>query len=316
MHRFGFIVLALFLAGCGGKNGGSGFSDEDDSNTYSEYFKEMTPPYALSDSGLLANKDTTLIRSAEWESIIPDSVAKDLFGSAQKVKYTPLGMFKGKKKETYFLVKGTRENRKAALIVVKGPEQETAVLPFLKPDTDASTKQKSSFEANFSVVRSTTRKLANDILQDGKEVYAYSDIGKTFDLVMTDQLDDAKLELINPIDTLGKTFTYAGDYGKDKRNLVSVRDGRKKGLITVFVHIEKNDGTCTGEIKGDAELVDETTAIYRTAGDPCVMTIKFGKSAVTLEEQEGCGSRRDLECSFNGSFNKRKGDATAKGKAE
>lgn len=318
MFRSGVLALVIFLAGCGGNDSGNDNRPEKGTaQPFATYFKEMKPPYALSDSGLLANKDTTVIRSEAWKSVIPDSIILQVFGKKDKVKFISLAQFKGKKGETYFLAKGIRDSRTAALIVVSSEAADsTSVLPFLVPDSDKATRQITSMEANFSIIRTTVRKGPDDVFQEGKDVYAYSDIGKTFDLVMTDPLSDEKGELLNPIDTLAKTYKWAGDYGKDKRNIVSVRDGRKQGLITVFIHIDKGDGDCTGEIKGDAEIIDEQTAIYRTAGDPCILTLKFGKSGVTLEEQEGCGSRRGLECSFNGTFNRKKeaGAASAKKK--
>lgn len=309
MFRFAVFCTLIFLSACGSKdknsmaNTGNGGGNAD----YTALFRQMKPPYTLSDSGLLANKDTTQIRSEAWNSFIPDSTKEAIFGATSRISYTPLALFKGKKQETYYLVKAARDNKRAALLVVSAlPDSLTAVLPFMVPDKEANTKQVTSFESNFSVIRTVQRSLPDDKFQEGKDVFAYSEIGRTFDLVMTDPLSDDKPELTNPIDTLGRTYAFAGDYSRDKRNIVSVRDGRKKGLITVFIHMEAREGACTGEIKGDAEIINEQTATYRTPGDPCILTLKFAKGSVTLQEQEGCGSRRGLECSFNGTFKKKK----------
>jgi hypothetical protein len=123
-------------------------------------------------------------------------------------------------------------------------------------------------------------------------------------------LDERNLALVNPIDTLSKTHKLAGDYVKDKRNIVSVRDGRRPNLLTVFVHIEK--GNCTGEIKGDAIISSPTEAIYRQTGDPCILKLNFTGSTVKLTEVEGCGSRRGQDCAFEGSFTRKKQSATKK----
>ncbi len=48
-------------------------------------------------------------------------------------------------------------------------------------------------------------------------------------LIMTDALDDKVTELTNPIDTFSRKQKYTADYGRGKMNLVSIRDGRKKG---------------------------------------------------------------------------------------
>ena len=87
-----------------------------------------------------------------------------------------------------------------------------------------------------------------------------------------------------------------------KMNLVSVRDGRKNDRITFFIHFEKENGECTGELKGEAIMKSvRNTAEYREAGDPCVLKFIFGSSSVYVYRREGCGSRRGLNCSFDGS---------------
>lgn len=309
MFRLAVLCTLIIFSACGSKEKNSTATTSDGSGNadFTALFRQMKPPYTLSDSGLLANKDTAQIRSEAWNSFIPDSTKELIFGSTSRISYTPLGSFVGKKKETYYLVKATRDNKKAALLLASAhPDSITAVLPFIVPDKETNTKQVTTFESNFSVIRTVQRTLPDDSFQEGKDVFAYSEIGRTFDLVMTDPLSDEKPDLTNPIDTLGRTYAYAGDYSRDKRNIVSVRDGRKKGLITVFIHMEAREGACTGEIKGDAEIIDEQTATYRTPGDPCILTLKFAKGSVTLQEQEGCGSRRGLECSFNGTFKKKK----------
>ena len=47
------------------------------------------------------------------------------------------------------------------------------------------------------------------------------------------------------------------------------------------------------------------TAEYREAGDPCILKFIFTAGSVSLKE-EGCGSRRGLQCLFDGSFPKKK----------
>ena len=53
-------------------------------------------------------------------------------------------------------------------------------------------------------------------------------------------------------------------------------------------------------------LRSANTAEYREDGDPCILKFIFSSTAVTLKELEGCGSRRGLNCSFDGSFARKK----------
>ncbi|MBK8952534.1 MAG: hypothetical protein IPM85_09895 [Chitinophagaceae bacterium] len=139
-------------------------------------------------------------------------------------------------------------------------------------------------------------------MSDGKDVYVLNADAAIFTLIMTDALEEKISELINPIDTLPRKHKYAADYGSGKMNLVSIRDGRKTDRLTFFVHFEKNSGNCTGELKGEAIWKTPTMAEYRQDGDPCVLKLTFTRTGVTVTE-ENCGSRRtSLNCSFNGSF--------------
>ena len=129
---------------------------------------------------------------------------------------------------------------------------------------------------------------------------------KSFMLIMTDALDDRESELTNPIDTFSRKQKYTADYGSGKMNLVSFRDGRKNDRLSFFIHFERNNGECTGELKGEAIIKSPTLAEYKEGGDPCVLQFKFSSSAVTIKEIEACGSRRGLRCSFDGTYPRKK----------
>ena len=123
---------------------------------------------------------------------------------------------------------------------------------------------------------------------------------------MTDALTDKVTELINPIDTLPRKNKLSADYANGKMNLVSVRDGRRSDRISFFIHFEKNNGECTGELKGEAMLKSPTTAEYREDGDPCVLKFIFSSTFCNVKRRRRCGSRRGLNCAFDGSFARKK----------
>jgi hypothetical protein len=283
MARFGYYFLLLILAACGSQQATPEEESAENYGQFSKLFQEVAPPYTLSDSALLNNKDTAQIRNQAFLDFIPDSVSNKVFGNKAKVRYTPMARFDGGKNGTFYLVKGASGNKRAAFLVDK----------------------------NLAVTRNISKRPTGEPLAEGKDVFAFSTSSNSFELVMTDPLDDLPLVLVNPIDTLARTHKLAGDYQRSKNNLVSVRDGRKEGLLTVFIHISDNDGACTGEIKGDAELVGPNQAVFRQAGNPCILNILFTKNGVTLEEQEGCGSKRGLECRFDGNYPRKK-EAKAK----
>jgi hypothetical protein len=307
MLRIGFILLCLVMVSCGSKKSGekeeNGFSYE----TFSEKFTTASLPYDLSDTALLRNRDTVTIRSTKFYSFISDSIKNKIFGKGVKIKYTPLVKIPNAKSHTFYILKAVGGGKKAAILLSFDKNNEfVAALPYLVPDEDPTTSQETSIDKSYSISRNISQRKPNEVIADGKDVYAFDPSSKRFALIMTDPLNDANLEVINPIDTLPRKNKFSGDYVKDKNNFVSVRDGRYPNQLIVFVHRDQNSGECTGELKGPILLTSASSAIYREGGDPCVLTFRFSTSSVMLKEDEGCGSHRGLNCSFDGSFPKKK----------
>jgi hypothetical protein len=194
----------------------------------------------------------------------------------------------------------------AFLVAFDKKQQFIAGMPALQPDQKSSTGQSFSIDRRYSITKKVQLRNSDGSISEGKDVYALNIEGKNFILIMTDALDDKITELINPIDTLARTHKFSADYSTGKMNLVSIRDGRKNDRLTFFIHFEKNNGECTGELKGEAILKTNNTAEYSEGGDPCKLRFIFSSSSVTLQEIEGCGSRRGMKCSFDGSFAKKK----------
>lgn len=309
MFRIWLFILCAVVSSCGDggtkeNDGGFGLAQ------FSEMFKKTALPFEISDTALLNNKDTTAVRNPVFDAFLPDSIKHLVFGKTGAVKYVPLVKAVMDDEETYFVLKAISGKKLAALIYVFDKEGSFgAAFPLLVPDSDPATVQVSSIDKAKTISRAITKQVSAEEIREGKDVYAYSASAKTFSLIMTDVLDDDKLELINPIDTLPKTNALAGDYRQGKKSLVSLRDGRNVNEIQFFIHFENEKSDCKGELKGTALFTSSKMAVYRQGGDPCVLELHFSSSAVTLREVEGCGSHRGLECSFNGKFTRRKATA-------
>jgi len=305
MARLSFIVM-LFVLGC---NTQQTPEQEDDMTfefvNFEKKFKTVSAPYHLTDTGLLKNSDTASLTNVSFAGFIPDSVKKKISLNPATIKYIPLSKLKLPNGENYFIVKTMSGMRKAALLIAFDKDSFGAVMPFLIPDDDPKTTQLSTIDKSFSIVRSVSHKTADDVITEGKDVYVYNHDAKSFTLIMTDILDEKAVELINPIDTFRTANKWAGDYINGKRNIVSIRDGRAADEINFFVHFEKDNGNCKGELKGTAFFASSKIAVYRQGGDPCVMELHFSTTSVTVKEMEGCGAHRDLKCSFNGTFTKK-----------
>lgn len=300
MVRIGFVLIGLVLAACnGGKKDKDGFSYEK----FAELFPPVQASYQLSDADLLKNKDTTGIRSPEFAAFIPDSIKAKLFGKTAKVRYIALARVKASKTTSYYIVKAVAGSKRAALLLPFTNDQFDAVFPFLVPDNDATTTQVSSIDKSQAIIKAISQRKAGGTTSEGRDVYQYIPEARQFTLVLTNPLNNTA-EIINPIDTLPRKHKFSGDYVKDKKNFVSVRDGRSANELMVFIHIEKGD--CSGEIKSTVLLTSATRGVYRQGGDPCELSFQFAGNSVTVAEAGGCGSRRGLDCSFDGSFKRKK----------
>lgn len=304
MKRLGCLLGLVAVLSCGTKKGAAP-EDENtfDYETFSKHYAVAKLSYQLTDTGLLRNRDTARLMAAQLAPFIADSIKKKLFGKTTGIRYIPLKKIENKKGESYFITKAVSGGKTVALLTVFGKEKDAAAsFPFLVPDADAATVQVSTIDNAYSVSRNVVRKGKDDVTVEGKDVYAYNAAINGFTLVLTDLLDEKVQDLINPIDTLPRKHRFSGDYVRDKKNIVSIRDGRNAAELNMFVHFEKEAGECTGELKGTLFFTSTTTAVYRQGGDPCALEFRFAGSTVTLREEEGCGAHRGLRCSFDGSY--------------
>lgn len=299
MYRIGIVLLGLIVWSCKGKKDEKGFSYE----SFAELFPPVQATYQISDADLLSNKDTTVIRSADFEKFISDSVKQKLFGKTGKVKYIALARIKAPEKTSYYIVKAINGNKRVALLLPFTNNQFDVAFPLLVPDNDGTTKQVSSIDKSNAITKSITQKKPGGDVGEGKEVYQYVPAAKQFTLLLTSPLN-ATAEIINPIDTLPRKNKFSGDYIMDKKNFVSIRDGRNSTELLLFIHIEK--GECSGEIKGSLLMTSSTKGVYRQGGDPCQLSFQFAGNTVSVKEDGGCGSRRGLDCSFDGRYKKKK----------
>jgi len=321
MYRIGVVLLGILLVACNGgdKKEQKGKTGESDGNPvgFSSRFEAAAVSYQLTDTALLNSKDTARLSADYLTALLADSTVKKVFGKTKGIVYSPLQKLTGSSKESYYLVKAAAAGKAAAfLLVFDNKGNYGAGMPFLVPDDKESTTQVSSIDKSFTVTKSTTERSGSDVTGEGKEVLAYDAGSKKFSLIMTDLLHD-EAGLINPIDTFPKTNKLAGDYYKNKKNLVSVRDGRHPNQILVYIHTENSEGDCKGELKGEFILTSTKTAVYRQGGDPCILGLTFSGNTVSMNEERGCGNYRGLDCPLDGTFTRKKAEkpkeATKKG---
>lgn len=306
-----WLFALLLLPGCKSKKKVNLSGEEPvEAADFIGFFEPLRLPFYYADSSLQKTKkenDSLLISYKVFTQIVPDTVFTKIFGKGSKPRIYAMGRSAGPNQEQYLLVKTILGQKKAVLILgFDKTNQFAAALTGLRPDQQAATQQAMTLDRRFTITKTMLRRNKDGSMSEGKDVYAFDADSKIFYLVMTDALDDKPTELINPIDTLPRKHKWSADYGSGKMNLVSVRDGRRKNEMTFFIHFDRNNGECTGELKGEAVITGNNTAEYRKDGDPCKLKFIFTTSSVTLKELEGCGSYRPLKCSFDASFARKK----------
>lgn len=272
-----------------------------------QFFEPISLPFTISDTALSKRPaDSLIISLANMRVIVADTLLKKIKLKGAETRFYALGQVSVPDGETYLLI--GQHNRTQASIMVFALSKDDSLINYLET---ISLPRKKDITQLFSIDRrflfsiTQVKKNKDGSLSEGKQVYALNQASGEFMLILTDALDEKPTELINPIDTLSTTQPNAGDYQNGKMNLVSIRDGRKPDRISFFVHFEKKNGTCIGELKGEAFWKTPRLAEYRQDGDPCILQFQFSNGVVTLREQR-CGSRRSPDCLFDGSFVRKK----------
>lgn len=310
-HALLCLVCLVCLAGCKSRKKISLAGDEPVAVAdFIDFFEPLQLPFYYADSTLLQAKkdnDSLLISYKVFTQIVPDTVLTRTFGKGAKPRMYAVGRSTGPNREIFLLVKTILGSKKSILVLGFDKEKNFAAsFQALKPDQSLATQQVMIVDRRHTITKIMLRRNKDGTVSEGKDVYAFNSDSRIFYLVMTDALEDKPTELINPIDTLTRKQKWTADYGSGKMNLVSIRDGRRSNELTFFIHFEKENGKCTGELKGEALITGSNTAEYRRDGDPCKLKFIFSGTSVTLKELEGCGSYRPLNCSFNGSFARKK----------
>jgi len=310
MTRYLACLLVAFylLTGCGSKKKPSlSGTDEVAIGDFIESFELMEPPYEVKDSSLnKKEKDSLLIANKIFSQFVPDSVLIKVFGKNAKPKIY-LGKRINENEASYLFAKASTADKKALLVLCFDKKNQFKdFLPLLVQDANATTLQVSGINRKFEFYQSVLMKKPDASTAEGKDVYIYSSDAEHFLLIAKDALDDRIREVINPIDTLQRKNRFSADYVKDKMNMVSIRDDSKTGKMNFFIHVDRNNGECTGELKGVASFTSANTAIYKQPGDACSLQFNFSSSSVSLKEVEACGAHRGVKCSFDGSYPRKK----------
>lgn len=276
-------------------------------------FPKINLPYVVADTNIHKAGDTVLIGTRALLQFFPDSSLTPIVGTNRKLVIHPVGKI-DKEKETYLLLSFTARKKDTHLVVFVTDKKNKylASKEILRTGMDEEYTHSVSInrEPTFLISREKTGKDNN--LKFSRTGWVYSSAG-IFMVVINDSNEDPKkTNVINPIDTLPRKNKFSGDYIQDKKNYISIRDTKKPNTYLFFIHFEKNEGSCTGELKGEMKMKDAGTAQFSQHGDPCVIDFRFEGNEITLKEKGSCGNHRGIKCFFDDTFIKKKEPRMAK----
>ena len=237
------IVLTGLIFSCKSKPTSlSGDDEKVDGHDFVEFFQPLKLPWQVTDT-ILRRKEAegSIISYKVFSQLVPDSILTKLFGRELKPKLYAIGKVSVPKSESYLFIKAATASRKA-LYIVCFTRQHTfaAARPILYADNESGASGIAAMDAKYTLTLTHQRKASDGQVYYKRDAYIFNEDGG-FRLILTESNEGkTKVQPIyNPIDTFPRKHKFTGDYMQDKRNIVSVRDGKDGAHVLFFVHFEK-----------------------------------------------------------------------------
>ncbi len=279
-------------------------------------FPKLATPYVVADTNMVKLADTTLIGYKAFLQFFPDSSLIPIVGNNKKLTIHPVGMIE-KDKENYFLVNISTPKKIThfAVFVMDKKNKYLASKELLGTYHDDEYIHSVLVNREPTFLISKEKMGKDNTIQFSRAGWVYSASSGIFMVVINDSNEDPeKTKVINPIDTLSRKNKLSGDYVHDKKNFISLRDTKKPNVYQFFIHFEKEEENCTGELKGELKMKDASTGEFSEKGDPCVIDFHFEGNEITVKERGTCGNHRGIKCFFDDSFIKKKEPRSVKKK--
>ena len=319
MRKGYYLICCFFLWSCSEQKTDFTGNTPLKINDFNKVFKTVALPITISDSNINKLGDTITIGTKALAQFVPDSVVQSIVSNKdtkdKKAILHPL--LKIEKETEYYLMLNVHHTNKDQIAVVVF-SKKNKYLDY-KIITDFLNEHKGSrhYGKSVSINKEPTflveeNKLDNEnILVYEKNGWAYTD--SNFRLIYFDSNKKPENKTItNPIDTLGTKNVFSGDYARDAKNFIALRDfAGKPDKYQFFLHFEKKEGTCIGELKGLLNFKNNQ-ATYNEKGDPCIIHFTITGQIIKIKEDGNCGNHRGMTCYFNDSYDKKRRPKTKK----
>jgi hypothetical protein len=309
MVRFCLLLLIVFsVNGCTSKKANLAGDEPVEVDDFIGSFQVLKLPYLMTDTALKHKTiDSFVISKKIIQQFVPDTIYNHDFGKGTNPKFYALGSVPVKDGETYLFIKAATPGKAIAYILCYDKDNVfKAGMKVVPESTDRSLIHEGGMDRRYSIIRNRNRKKPDGQTIYNKSVYVYNSAG-VFTLILTESNETVEVkDVYNPIDTLPRKNVHSGNYLKDKKNFITVRDTDKPNRLLFFIHMEMNNGDCVGELKGELDLVKPNIALYQKADDHCAIEFSFTANSITIRELEACGNHRGIKCVFSGTFPKKK----------
>jgi hypothetical protein len=298
-------LIALFA--CGEKKIDLSGATQLKAKDFFSVFPIISNSFLASDSNFIKLADTTRIGLKAITQFIPDTVVAKYIGKDKNPSFYAVGKIQ-KEKELYLLINISLKHKSEMLVIVLDAKTNHCLASKLLIDNSIQDEYVHSLNINkeptFLLSQEKTGK--ENIQQFTRVGWVYA-TGVGFMVVVNDSNESpSKSNIINPIDTLSHKNKFSADYEIDKRNFISIRDGKNVNTYNFFIHFEKNEGTCIGELKGEFKMKDAAHGVYTINGEPCIIDFNFEDREVSVKEQGSCGNHRGIKCFFDDQYTRKK----------
>ncbi|MEN9381846.1 MAG: hypothetical protein RI940_727 [Bacteroidota bacterium] len=308
MRKWYFIVLVCFVFSCGEKKTDLSGNTPIKINDFNRVFKNTELPVTISDTSLNNVLDTLVIQRKALAQFVPDSIIDQFIDNTNKSKAIIHPLLRIEQEAEYYLLLNIKYPKKHEIVALVFNKKNKyldfqSITEFLEEN-----KQSTKYEKKLNINREPSFLVEENVISPQgvatyeKNAWAYSD--SNFRLIYFDSNKTPEnKEVINPIDTISSKNVYSGNYGTDAKNFIALRDYGAPNKYQFFIHFEKRNGSCVGELKGVLNFTNNQ-ATYTEKGDPCIVHFSINGNNIAIKEEGNCGNHRGMKCYFNDKFDK------------
>lgn len=309
MRHLSYLLILLALIGCTETKTDLSGNTPLKINDFNKAFKTIELPLRINDTNLATLTDTVEIGKKALSQFLPDSVVDAIVPNEVKnATLYPVG--KIEKETEYYLLLNHKATNKQVVSVITFSKKNVFLGFKVLTAFDITHKGSQFYGKNLLINKEPTFLVEENKLDpeqgltNEKKGWAYTEQG--FRLIYLDaNIKPEQKAILNPIDTLPTLNTFSGDYARDKKNFISLRDFGNPNKYQFFLHFEKKEGTCVGELKGLLNF-NKNQATFSEKGDPCTIQFTITGNIIKIKEDGNCGNHRNMTCYFNDSYDKKR----------